>query len=67
MRAGSVSHLIEHLLSMQETNWVGGEQRVRDGVSEPRLRRRRVRTVRAVDDDVHAKHPDGGVDRPCPI
>src|ERR1700730_16859128 len=67
MRAGSVSHLIEYLLSMQETNWVGGEQCVRDGVSEPRPRRRRVRTVRAVDDDVHAKHADGGVDRPCPI
>jgi hypothetical protein len=67
MRAGSVSHLIEYLLSMQETNWVGGEQCVGDGVSEASLRRRRVRAVRAVHHDVHAKNADGGVDRPDPI
>jgi hypothetical protein len=52
---------------MQETNWVGGEQRLADRVSEPGLRRRCVGPVRAMHNDVHAKHADGGVDRPRPV
>src|ERR1700733_8102298 len=64
LRAGSDRHFIGYLLlGLEETQRVGGAQRVRRRGSEIEIDGIRVGPVGPVDQRVDAEHPDRGVDR----